>query len=972
MAQRNRERWIEAVREIEDPKLHHFGQNVLDDPATSALMDTIFGNSPFLTLCMISEPCFFHELLTEGPTNRFGRLLRELEPLSDTTDMMRQLRIAKRRTALLTALADISDTWQLEEITAALSSLADRALSLAAAHLLRRAHDKGDIVLPYPDTPAQDSGLVVIGMGKLGAQELNYSSDIDIIIFYDHEKVEYRGRRSIQEMMVALARDLVKMMEERTSDGYVFRTDIRLRPDPGSTPAAISLLAAETYYEGFGQNWERAAMIKARQVAGDTRAGAGFLNFLRPFIWRKNLDFAAIQDIHSIKRQINAHKGGARIAVAGHNVKLGRGGIREIEFFAQTQQLIWGGREAALRIPRTCEAISALAEIGHIDPKAAGDLRDCYHFLRRVEHRLQMTDDKQTQTLPDEPDKLNSLAVFLGYPGAQEFGEALRAVLQTVEGYYAQLFENAPSLSSKGNLVFTGADNDQETLQTLSQMGFKDTDTVCRQIRGWHHGRVRPTRSTRARELLTELTPTLLEALSRTADPDEAFKRFDDFLSHLPAGIALFSLFYANPVLLDLVAEVMGDAPRLAEALSHNTTLLDAVLSPGFFDHPGSLEEQTAELNRTLEEKGDDFQTALDVSRRWVSEQKFRIGVQTLRGLLDSQQIARHLSNLAEATLLALQPRVEMEFARQHGRFPGMGAAIVAMGKLGSREMTARSDLDLILVYDDAVSAETSDGPKPLSPNLYYSRLTQRIINALTVKTPEGTLYEVDMRLRPSGNAGPIATSLTAFQQYHETAAWTWEHMALTRARVVTGSPALRDAIESITKQTLSRPRDPDQLLIDVAEMRDRIAREHKSDDLWEVKHLRGGLVDIEFIAQYLQLRWADRHPCLLQGATHAVLEEAAHLGLLSDADGEVLQDALRLWSAVQQVLRQTIADSFGEDDAPGRLKDILVSATGSTHFRGLRLHMAEQAAAVLSIYNRIIATPAEPLRAALAEQEKQ
>lgn len=975
MAQRYRTEWQERAAEQDDPALTAFMQGALSDAQTARLLDAVFGNSPYLSDCLMRAPGLLRDLLALGADGTRNALFAEVEAKgrgqTDTAALMRDLRIAKRRLALLAGLADIAQVWPLESVTQALSRMADVGLSLASAHLLRRAHDAGDLVLPHPDEPEKDSGLLILGMGKLGGFELNYSSDIDIIVFYDEDKVEYRGRRSVQELFVKIARELVRIMEERTIDGYVFRTDLRLRPDPGSTPAAISILAAETYYECFGQNWERAAMIKARQVAGDVDTGTAFLRFLRPFIWRKHLDFAAIQDIHSIKRQINAHKGGGKIAVAGHNIKLGRGGIREVEFFAQTQQLIWGGRDPDMRTPRTCDALAALARTGHVEESAAAEMDAAYHYLRGLEHRLQMTDDKQTQTLPEDPQRLEALAVFAGYEGIEDFSIALRQSLQTVEAHYARLFEDSPELSAAGDLVFTGGENDPGTISTLMEMGFAAPDTVCGQIRGWHHGRVRATRSTRARELLTELTPSLLQALARTADPDAAFQRFGAFLASLPSGVPLFSLFHANPTLLDLVAEIMGDAPRLAETLSHSTTLLDSVLSQGFFDPPPPADDLTAELSRALEEARD-YQEELDIARRWTNDQKFRVGVQTLRNMLEPQQAAHHLSDIADAALRALAPRVQAEFARNHGVFPGGDWALVAMGKMGSREMTANSDLDLILVYDVPDDVEVSDGAKPLMAGVYFSRLTQRMINAITAQTGEGRLYEVDMRLRPSGSSGPIATSLTSFAQYHDTMAWTWEHMALTRARVVTGGDGLRAKIADVIHNTLCRPRDPDKLLLDVADMRERIERQHHTANPWEVKHLRGGLVDIEFIAQYLQLRHAAQQPDILANSTAAALEAAACLGALADADAELLQDSLRLWSAIQQVLRQTIEGHFSEDKAPGNLKQVLVRATATTHFEGLRLLMTERAQAVHDLFTRLIDEPARPLRAAQADKEKE
>ncbi len=970
MAERHRERFLDAVATCDDAVLAQDIGECFADGNISTILAALFGNSPYLSHCAIRDPAFTRALLRDGPDASFAALLRDLcaetAAQTDIAALMRVLRLAKRRAALLIGLADIAGAWPLEHVTAALSTLADSALSAAAAHLLREAHQAGEITLPHPDQPERDSGLVILGMGKLGGRELNYSSDIDIIVFYDPDRLAYRGRKSLGEMFIRLTRALVRILEERTGDGYVFRTDLRLRPDPGSTPAAISLQAAELYYEGMGQNWERAAMIKARPVAGDLAAGAAFLKTLRPFIWRKHLDFAAIQDIHSIKRQINAHKGGSRIAVAGHNIKLGRGGIREIEFFAQTQQLIWGGREMDLRLPRTCEALAGLAAAGHVAADTAADLTEAYHFLRGLEHRLQMTDDKQTQTLPEDPQALRALALFCGFDGTETFAAALTRRLRTVESHYAALFEDAPPLDQAGgNLVFTGGENDPDTLTTLTGMGFTNADSVASALRGWHHGRLRATRSTRARELLTELTPRLLAALAATAEPDAAFMRFDAFLAALPAGIALFSLFQANPGLLDLVAELMGDAPRLAEILARAPTLLDGVLSAAFFDPPPGAAALAADLGRHLERAGDDYQEMLDLARRWTSEQKFRIGVQSLRGLLFPDQAARHYSALAEAVLAALQPWVEGEFARAHGRFAGAGAALIAMGKMGSREMTATSDLDLILVYDVPDDAEQSDGPRPLSPGVYFARLTQRLINALTAKTAEGALYEVDMRLRPSGSSGPIATSLAAFRQYHEKDAWTWEHMALTRARVVSGPPDLKARIETVIKAALTRRRDPETLLADVADMRRRMAREHGTDNPWEVKQRRGGLVDIDFIAQYLQLRWAAEYPALLHTSTQAVLAEAERLGLLAEDDAETLSAALDLWVAVQQILRQTIAGDFSEEKAPGRLKEVLARAANLPHFSQLKADMAERAAQVSALYDRLIDAPARPILAA-------
>ena len=600
------ERWTDAVRRLDDD-IAQFSMGLVEDPLGHKLLRAVFGNSPFLTHASINEPEIIRIACKDGPDAAFKASLDYLqddgEPSDQTSAVMRRLRVAKRRAALAIGLADITETWSLDRIIAALSIFAENALQVACTHLLAKAAAEGEIDPPDPAQPERDSGLIVLGMGKLGACELNYSSDIDLIILFDQDIVRYSGRQSMQQFFVRLARDLMRLMDERTEDGYVFRTDLRLRPDPGSTPLALSALAAETYYESMGQNWERAAMIKARPVAGDIAAGERFLEFLKPFIWRKNLDFAAIQDIHSIKRQINAHRGGAEIAVAGHNVKLGRGGIREIEFFAQTQQLIWGGRNPTLRHRTTRDALEALVAAGRVERTVADEMADSYAYLRRVEHRLQMVHDHQTHVIPQSDEELAEIARFMGYDTAAAFATDLTQKLRVVERHYAELFEEEADLSGPGNLVFTGADDDPDTLATLHAMGFQNPVVVSRAIRSWHHGRFRAMRSTRSRELLTELVPRILSTVAKTVDPDAAMLKFNEFLSRLPAGVQLFSLFHANPGLLDLVSEIMGSAPRLSEWLSRNPILLDGVLTHGFFDPAPPAGDMAKELDEALTPK---------------------------------------------------------------------------------------------------------------------------------------------------------------------------------------------------------------------------------------------------------------------------------------------------------------------------------------------------------------------------------
>jgi glutamate-ammonia-ligase adenylyltransferase len=966
--------WDEQIAKLEDPAEIDFARSLAEDPLAGRLLKAIFANSPFLSQCILRDTVFFLQLLRDGPEKLLRDLIAGLQASeADDTDrrsLMQALRSARRRVALLIALADLTGTWPLEEVTGALTRFAATTLSVSLAHLLRQAAARNELVLPNPERPLEDCGVVILAMGKLGAGELNYSSDIDIIVLFDPARIDYRGRRTTQEALVRLTRDLVTLMEERTGDGYVFRVDLRLRPDPAAMPLALSIDAALTYYESMGQNWERAAMIKARPVAGDLALGEAFLRELEPFVWRKNLDFWALQDIHSIKRQIHAHKGGAEIALPGHNIKLGRGGIREIEFFAQTQQLIYGGRDPSLRNPRTTEALAALEKAGRINPGAAEKLTEAYGFLRRLEHRLQMIEDQQTHDLPVDEAGFATLAALMGEESDEQFCAQVLRQLRRVESYYAELFEEAPSLSAPGNLVFTGGEAEPATLETLEQLGFADGQRVFGLVRGWHHSRHRATRSTRARELLTELMPALLEALGGTPNPDAALVKFDEFLSGLPAGVQLFSLLHANPDLLDLLAEIMGTAPALADHLSRNPGLLDAVLSADFHARPPSRAAMDEELAGRLA-RARDFQDVLDLSRRWANDRKFQVGVQILRHTNTLAETGRALSDIADSVIAALTQPVLEEFAKTHGRLPGAELAILGLGKLGSGEMTVSSDLDLIFIYDCDEGLDASDGAKPLAPSHYFARLSQRLINALTAPTAEGRLYEIDMRLRPSGQSGPIATPLAGFRRYQEQDAWTWEHMALTRARVISGEPALASRIEAALHEILCRARDPDRLLVDVADMRRRIDREFTARSLWDVKYLRGGLVDLEFLAQYLQLRHAHDHPEALAGRPDLAFARLAEAGVLGSASAQQLIDAITLVRAVQGFLRVTAGAHFDEAEATEGLKASLARAAGCADFAALKDRLLATAQGVLEIYDDVIEAPAADARERLGDGAK-
>ena len=828
--------------------------------------------APYLATLITKEADWLEEAL-EAPEAALDAILTA-PTLLDEGSVNAGLREGKRRVALLSALADLGGVWSLEQVTGALTDYADAATQAALRVAVGAQIRRGKVPGLTGDDAETAGGMTVLAMGKMGAGELNYSSDIDLICLFDESRFDADDFQEARAGLIKATRAMSASLSDITGDGYVFRTDLRLRPDPAVTPVCVGLLAAERYYESLGRTWERAAYIKARPCAGDISVGDGFLQTLRPFVWRKHLDFAAIQDAHDMRLAIREHKGlGGPITLPGHNMKLGRGGIREIEFFTQTRQLIAGGRDESLRVRGTKEGLGLLAGKGWVPQGVADSLSDHYTFHRTVEHRLQMVRDAQTHTLPQTPEGMARIAAMMDMDVAAlktELHDRLSAVHDITEGFFAE---------TRGPVTKV------ETTHSF------DTSV----IEAWHG--YPALRSERGAELFERLKPELLARLAQADKPDEAILAFDGFLRGLPAGVQLFSLLKANPQLADLLITIVSVSPMLADHLSRNAAVLDAVIGGDFFaDWPGqdALADALAARLATL----DDYEAQLDGTRAWAREWHFRIGVHHLRGLTDGVTAAAQYSDLARAVLRALWPVVIDEISRRHGPPPGKGAVIVGMGSLGAGQLTAQSDLDMIVIYD-ADGVEASEGRRPLPARQYYARLTQAMITAMSAPMSQGRLYELDLRLRPSGNKGPVATSIDSFASYQRNEAWVWEHLALTRAQVVAGPEALAAEVEALRKEILGSARDTADVCTQTAEMRARIAAAKSPEGVLDAKIGAGRLQDIELFAQAGALVGGALERDISSG-----LAAARKAGLI-DAEGEQTLNAAyaRLW-ALQSATR--------------------------------------------------------------------
>ena len=871
------------------------------------LVEGAAGCSPYLLSLMMREAAWMVSAF-DAPRAALDAEFARLREVG-APDLPSELRRAKKRVALLTGLADLGGVWSLEEVTGALTNFADLSVQLRLRATLGAEVRRGKLPGMSLDDLETLGGMFVLSMGKMGAYELNYSSDIDLICLFDEARFERDDFFEARKAFIKATRGMSAMLNDRTAEGYVFRTDLRLRPDPAVTPVCMAVEAAERYYESLGRTWERAAYIKARCGAGDQAAGEAFLETLRPFVWRKHLDFAAIEDAHNMRLRIREHKGlGGRIDLMGHNMKLGRGGIREIEFFTQTRQLISGGRDTDLRVRGTVPALGVLAQKGWVPEDVAETLVNHYRAHREVEHRVQMIADQQTHLLPTTGEGMEQLAAFMGVErGAmeKELTERLEEVHALTEGFFAP-----------------------DAVSPAPDMPELDGEVISR----W------PTyaalRSERGTQIFNRLKPDILSALAKSADPHGALLAFDGFLAGLPAGVQLFSLFEANPQLVNLIVDIASTAPALAHHLSRNAGVFDAVIGGDFFaDWKGAL-ALAAELGARLEEE-DDYERKLDVARRWMKEWHFRVGVHFLRGLTGAEEAGAQYAELAEAVLRALWPEVVAQFSAKHGPPPGKGATVIGMGSLGAGRLTSASDLDIIVIYDPE-DVEMSEGRRPLATRPYYARLTQALVTAVTAPMAEGRLYELDMRLRPSGNQGPVATSWPAFKAYQEGEAWLWEHLALVRARPICGLESLGQAFDDFRKQLLAeKGKDHARTVTGVAEMRAKIAAAKAPSGPWDAKIGAGRLQDIELFSQMGALAGGVSNLRVQAGVKGLV-----SAGLIDKAQSEGLMRAYRLLWALNLTTRFLSDKPFDADVASEGATQLVLRETGAKDLASLQAEL--------------------------------
>ena len=915
-----------------------------------AFFSFLFGNSPHLTGLLLRDLECAAALVTEPPDAFAERVRGELaaaDPTMPRDELMRFLRVQRNRVAVIAAVYDCFGVWGVMRCAELLADMADQALRLAVSHLLLQSVARGDLERPEGDR----WGYFVLAMGKHGSRELNYSSDIDLIALYDPERVRYRGGKNLREHFVRLTRELVTILETRDAGGYVFRMDLRLRPDAASTPVAIATDFAADYYHSKGRTWERAAMIKARPVAGDLEAGEQFLERLAPFIWEEGLDFRSVEEIRSISEQIHDFHGHGAVKLAGQNVKLGRGGIREIEFFVHMHQLAYGGRNRRLRGRQVLPMLELLVDEHYLMPREAGVLRDAYLLLRRVEHRLQMVNDNQTQTLPEADAGLEHIAAFLHLESREELGALLGPISVDVHELYRARFNVPEREQDIAEAILTGPEGSPDALERLQAAGFQEAQAAFDTFRGWAEGRHPSTASERGREAVRALLHDIVEALGKTPDPDRALWRFDGFMAALRQDTALWSMLRANAWLLDLIAVVMGGAPRIADRLAGKPNLLQAVLDPTFFLPIPERDALLAEVEERLGGEKD-FRRCVDRVASWADDRRFQVGVQTLQNLVTLDEASSSRTHIAEVAIEILLRLTLADLAERHGR-PAGGCAIVALDDLGAADMVYASPLNLVLATVLEDGQGMTSGPVPITAERFHARAAKRLAAALRRRTSAGNHLHDSVALAVLPQDGPLHGSAWPAECAE---AWPQAHrlLALARARVLCGDAPAVQQVQSAIRQGLAELPAADLLRRDLAAMRGRLVAEQAAEDPFDFQQVRGGLVDLELLARHLQLLHGDAQRTF-PGSAAACFDALAEAGGMDPDEARFLADATQLQRSVQAFLRLTWSGPASLREAPQTLHSRIATVFECTDFDELDAKLRQTQARVAEVFQRRI-----------------
>ena len=930
----------------------------LEDTSGRAFFSFLFGNSPHLSRLLLRDLEFTQALLTEVPDNLTGQVLDELSA-ADSCSMSRDqlMRFLHSRRSRVAVLAAVYDCFEITDVMACarlLTSMADHAVRLSVQHLLMERVKRGDLVWKEPGG-VEHGGYFVLAMGKHGSRELNYSSDIDLIVLYDPRRIQYTGNRSLADCFLRVTQGLVNILQTRTGDGYVFRTDLRLRPDASSTPVAITVDFALDYYQRMGRTWERAAMIKARPVAGDLDAGQEFLRRLAPFVWDEAIDFSSVEDIRSMSQQIHDFHGHGAVRAAGHDVKLGRGGIREIEFFVHMHQLAFGGRNRNLRGAGVLAILDLLVQEYRVMPREAADLRNAYLLLRRIEHRLQMVNDEQTQTLPSSEDELEHLARFMGMSSRKQLQRQVEDAVQRVHTLYKARFNVPESERDITVAVLDGPEGSPDALPMLKAAGFTQAQRALDTVRTWAEGRHASLSSERARTIIRDILHEILASLGKTPFPDRSLTRMDRFFKALPSDLSFLTMLRANTWLLNLVAVVMGSAPRIADALGSNPGIMQAVLEPSFFLPIPDVDELQADLEVRLTECLDDSEKLVATVAAWTGERQFQLAVQTLQNLVTVEEASAALSRVAELTIATLLNSSIAEWQAAHGNAPRTGIAVLARGQLGAGELNFGAALELVFLADLPEQQAMPVEPDATEEETFHCAVARRLLAALQWSDSGGALYQVELWPPCSSESAPLVITLEDFLERHAVAPQTELLLSLTKARALCGNPALVKALTAEIQQTLTRPRDPELLRGEIARLAMRDAEQLRARDSFAFAQVRGGLKDLELIAHYLQLLHGHEFPEILAGTTGASLEALARCKLISGDEAQLLLTALHMQRSLLALLNLAWGENKPISEAPQPLRDKLASALEYKSFEKMETGLRKIQDRVYAVFQRHI-----------------